>query len=447
MRDLFNKKSKNTKRRSGVALGIILSYKTPLTVLILGALYVTFLLVIHDYTYGDFQIFVKQEVKASYFIDIWSHWSSRLLIEGAVNILSKNILIWQVLTIIFGSVLFWSLARILKITRIWQAIVLFTVVLLINSQILATAGIFATTINYLWPLACLGFVFAVTLYPPGTKAKRLVSAIFVWPLVIFAACSEQVSVLGLLLFFGYIFYLLFDKRRVSVQAWIICLMFALGIINALISPGNDARTAAETINWWPTFAHMSALDKLIAGSVVTFSRIFLAPEVPAILLVVGLAVMSWTKRNLRAFIAILPTVAILTLFFAPNTTGMPGTYIRQINYFNELRAEALYLSPDNYETSGTIYLLLFFIIMLSISLAVYFLYGSTKKTLFLLFMLLIGFGVSLLVSFSPTLFASSTRTLFPLLIIIASIDFVILSDIIKLHFKQLSKREKLGTGL
>lgn len=423
-------------------LKTINKYKISISAVLFGALYFAFLLMIHDYRFGDFQIFAQQEIKTFYFVDVWSQWSSRLFIESAVNALSKHVWVWQVLTVFFGALLFWSLARILRINRIWQIVLLFTIMLLINSQLLVTAGIFATTINYLWPLACLAFIAAVIIYPPQNRIARIISLIAIWPLAIFAVCSEQVAALGFILTIGYILYCVLFKEKISGYIWVLLPLFLIGIINVLVSPGNDIRTASEIANWWPEFASLSIVDKIVTGSIVTFSRIFLAPEVPAILLVIALAVLAWSKKNIRAFVSILPALAILMLFFLPDTAGEPGTYVRQVNYFNEIRNEGLYLAPNSDDIPEKIYLLIFSAITISIALAVYFLYGKSKKTLLLLGVLASGLAVSMLVSFSPTLFASSTRTLFPLMMIIVAVDFLILREVIAMHFRGRPLRHK-----
>ena len=111
--------------------------------------------------------------------------------------------------------------------------------------------------------------------------------------------------------------------------------------------------------------------------------------------------------------------------------------IKLVNYLNHLRGVALNFAPNNFPGSHDvkIYLIIFFCICISIIISMYFLYGRTKKTLILLYLLVAGIAVTMAVSLSPTMFASSTRTLYPFVIILLCVDFIIAQDILKDMFK------------
>ena len=316
--------------------------------------------------------------------------------------------------------------------------------LLVNLQMLATAGVFATTINYLWPLATFSFVVAVTLNPFANTLLRRISYVVIVPAMIFAVCSEQIAVLGVLLTSGYIAYMYYHGTRVPPMVWVLLILAIGGVLNVLLSPGNDVRTGVEIQNWWPEFEQVSLIDKLIIGSIATFSRLFLAPELPAVLFVFLLATIAFLKRNLWAFISILPALITVVLFFFPQTAGQPGTYIVQVNYLNELQHFALNLSPHNLPSPDMtkVYVLIFSLITLSIVVSIYFLYGATKKTYVLLLMLTSGLAVSVAVSLSPTVFASTTRTLYPFVTILVGVNFVVAQDIIRYHFSPRTNLKK-----
>ena len=152
---------------------LFIKNKYNIIVLFLGSIYFSFLVFIHDARFADFEFFVKEPLSLTYGIDRWFSWSSRLLIESSVNIFSKNLFLWGLITIIFGAILFWSLNRILGNRRISQSLLMFSLLLLTNFFILTSAGIFATTINYLWPISCFSFVIAMLLRPfKNEKMKR-----------------------------------------------------------------------------------------------------------------------------------------------------------------------------------------------------------------------------------------------------------------------------------
>lgn len=416
---------------------LFIKNKYNIIVLFLGSIYFSFLVFIHDARFADFEFFVKEPLSLTYGIDRWFSWSSRLLIESSVNIFSKNLFLWGLITIIFGAILFWSLNRILGNRRISQSLLMFSLLLLTNFFILTSAGIFATTINYLWPISCFSFVIAMLLRPFKNEKMKTVSNIIIWPLYIFAMCNEQIALLGIILFAGFIVYNLYSKKRIPKKMIILLILSCIGLINVLICPGNSARTSIETGNYWPEFANFNIKNKIIVGSVVTFSRLFFGPELLAVLIVILIMVLAYKKSNIKAFFAILPASVVLFLSFWPLNESVTNTNVKLVNYLNHLRSLALNIAPNNFPDSHNvkIYLVIFFCICISIIIAIYFLYGRTKKTLILLYLLAAGIAVTMAVSLSPTMFASSTRTLYVFVIILLCVDFIIAQDILKDKFK------------
>lgn len=407
-----------------------------------GAAYFVFLVVISDPTYGDWQSQSKTPLSLGYGIDLWFNWSSRFFIENAVNIFSKSLPLWSLVTIGLGTMLFWGMGRILRNKNIYQSIIIFCLMLLVNINMLSTAGIFATTINYLWPMACFTFVAAIILVPFKNKKLNLISNIMIWPMFVFAVCSEQMAVLGFLFMGGLAIYYKSTKKKVPGRIYILLLLSMVGILNVIICPGNAVRAASEMKVNWPSFIDFDIKSKLTIGGIVTFSRIFFAPELLALLLVLSIGALSYKKKNLKAFIAILPAVVACLLLFFPPTEGEPTTYIRSANFFNHIRNASLYLSPDALpnSTEKTVYIIIFTLITLSVVASILYLYGRTKKSLIMLCVLSAGTLVSMVVSLSPSLFASNIRTLYPLVVILIGVNFVIIQDILKLNFNISTQR-------
>ncbi len=419
-------------------MNLIRFYKYSFVLMGLGALYTAFLILIHGDTMGDYRIFAQDSIRIQYGIDQWFNWSSRLLIENSANFFSKYLWLWKVLTVISGALLFWSLGRIMGIKRVYQAVILFCLMLLVNTNVLATAGIFATTINYLWPATCFALVIAVLLVPFKNKVMQRVSLVAIWPLYIYAMCSEQLAVLGLLFIGAYVGFKLYKKQRVPVMVWVLLAITVIGILNVLVSPGNDNRKALEIMTWWPGFDSLPLFYKIAMGTIVLFSRLFIAPEVPAILLVLLLAGLSYKLKNITAFVSILPALVILMLFIFPDTYGLSGTNIRSINYFNDLGQRAIAFDSRNLPGPAAMreYLVVFGVLTASIIASITCLFGRTLKTAAILGILAAGVAVSMAVAFSPTLFASNTRTLYPLLIIIVCINYYLVNRLIDMQFFQ-----------
>lgn len=395
----------------------------------LGGAYFWFLTFIHDVAEGDWAIFVKRPVDISYGIDRWFNWSSRLLIENACNFFSKHLTLWTLITIITGAVLFWSIGRILNHKRIYQSVILFSVFLTVNLSILSTAGVFATTINYLWPLACFAFVVAGVLRPFESKRMRQVFSVAMVPLFIFAVCSEQIAMLGVFFFAGCVIYYKLNRKKIPKKIWLLLALSILGVINTLVSPGNAHRTELEANNRWSEFSTLSLKKKIVIGVVATMSRLFFAPQLPIVLLVLLIGVTAIKWKNIQAFASILPSVTLLYLF---NFSETFSTVIVNENHFKTLKTAALGFNQFNLPESHQmrIYFVIFAVLIISILSSILFLYGRSRKMVIIVASLLGGGAVSLAVSLSPTLFASSTRTLYPLLIIVVGIVTMMLDEIL-----------------
>lgn len=414
----------------------IKKYRYDLTAFLAGMIYTGAGMIMNDPTIGDYNDFLHKWGFNPFFgIQRWFEWSSRLIIESSVNIFARNLFIWGIFNLFFGGLLFWSLSRILGNRRVLQTSILLTLMLSINSYMMASAGIFATTINYLWPFAAFLFALTVTLKPFRNKKINIWANILAIPAMIFAVCSEQIAVLGLIIFAGIVIKNIIENKKVSKLALFFMIISAIGIMNVLIAPGNAVRTAKEIKNWWPEFKSIGLKQKVLNGTIVTFSRLFLSPEIPAVILVISLVFLAFKKINSKALVSILPSAGILGLFFAPISTL--SSYTSLTTYFVEIRNIAHGMDSRN---MGDIRFRFFILILaaiftLSISLTIYFIYGKTNKTLYIVYVLTAGVVTAMMISFSPTLFGSSTRTLYFLVVILCAVDFVIIQDLIKDRFK------------
>ena len=417
------------------------TYRHNLTAFLAGMIYAGVGMMTNDPTVGDYNDFLHRwGFNPLFGIQRWFEWSSRLIIESGVNVFARNLYVWGFFNLLFGGLLFWSLSRILGNRRIIQTSVLLMLMLSINSYMMASAGIFATTINYLWPFAAFLFALTTILKPFRNKKINLWANIFSVPAIIFAVCSEQITVLALLVFAGIAIKNIIEKKKVPKLVLFFIILSVVGILNVLISPGNVVRTASEIRNWWPDFQMVSLKQKILNGTIVSFARLFLSPELPAVILVIALAILAFRKGNSKAFVAILPSLGILGLIFAPISTL--SSYTSLTTYFVEIRNVAHGMDSGH---MGNVRFRMFILTLsavftASILLAIYFIYGKTKRTLYILYALMAGVITMMMISFSPTLFGSSTRTMYLFVVILCAVDFVVIQDLIKDRFKLKSRK-------
>lgn len=407
-------------------------YRYHTVALLLGALYCCIMLMSQDYAQGDIKWFSEHNQRGLFFgIDRWHTWSSRLLVESLTAVFANHIMIWGAITVIAGSILFWSIGRLLWHNTIWQSCVLFGVFLLVNVNIFASAGVYATTINYLWPAAAFAFSVASLVRPfTDTKIRKTQSIVAV-PMFIFASMSEQLAVLGVLLGAVYVGSALLKRKKVSSLALIFMIIAVMGVINVVVCPGNAHRLINETNTWWPGFDHLSLTRKIMNGFLIVSSRLFLAPEPLVGLFMITLAYLSYRRKNIRAFAALVPGLMLSILFFFLVSSNFPVA--TNINYYNLLRTDALTATPIDMPDRriALVCTTLFLIIGAGIVASIVFLYGKTKKTLLLITLMASGLMVTGAATLSPTLFASGTRTEYYLLVILTFIEGVLINDITK----------------
>lgn len=424
-------------------ISFIYEHKIPLLLLAMGCVYTWFIVYIHNVTEGDYQDFVRYPFSWEYGVDRWFTWSSRLLIESSVNIFAHHLFLWKLVTIALGGVLFWSLGRLLRIKSAQQCMLFFGLMLLINMHILATAGVFATTINYLWPAACFAFALAVVLIPLKNNVMKITTQIAAWPAYIFAVCNEQIAIMSVIFIGAIILYRLYKRQRISVILWLFLLISTLGVVNVLFSPGNAVRKAQEVTNWWVGYDALSILYKIEIGVVVTFSRLFAAPSLPAIALIFILLVASYKLRNKAAFTAILPAAVIVFLFFFPSTYGTTGTPVRQHNYFNQISQQSMTFEPTNLPSKQMIreYLIVYGAITISIVASLVYFFNKRHERVIILTVLGAGFITACVICFTPTLFGSGIRTLYVFMISMVCVCYIIFNKMFESDFVSKQKHK------
>ena len=399
---------------------------------IFGGIYAIFLLIINDPTFGDYRFFASEPVSIFYGFTRWQTWSSRLFIENAVNLFSKNLFAWAIITIFLSGLLFWSLSRILKIRRIEQLLIIFGLFMLINPIFLASAGIFATTICYLWPMSLFLFVISTILQPFKNKKAKQVAELLIFPAIIFAICQEQIAVLSTVFFGWIIFNNLIKKHKNKKSIYFLFIVSLAGVINAIFCPGNIARNVAETAQWWPDFANLNLFEKTQIGTTTTFSRLFLAPEILMIVFVILSLFVAYKKRNQLSFSLSFICNILMFSFFLPANNH--GSFIALTNPFFKIRDLAIAISPDNLLPNA--YSFMIILVFSTILIGTITSITLSLKSVKIAIPILASLAVCLAISFSPTLFASSTRTLFPLIISLIAANYTLISELINSNFKK-----------
>jgi hypothetical protein len=318
-------------------------------------------------------------------------WSSRFTVELVEYSLSHTLWLFVVITIALAWLFLWSARSLLEIESarglLWFALLF---CLLVPPQFHRNAGVYSTIIFGSWTSFLGIFSIAVVVRRIRRARRSPWLEVATIPALAFALCSEQfVAAFGLAV--GAIVYQVLSQHRTDLRAQLAlyATLWVASVTNILLCPGNAARQAREIDYWMPRFPAMSMPEKLANG---THHALWLLvrPESTTITLV-GL------------LIGILIAAARIT-----DTSYAPGAGVA-------IWLAALICShaagADLSRQAWTTIVAGAFLALPAIFGAANVTAGDRRARTPITLFLTGGFGSAMLMSFSPTLWASDTRTL------------------------------------
>lgn len=401
---------------------------------------VAFVILRAEFLYDDvwFKNVTETKTLVEFITQRYMEWSSRVGIESALFILVQHFFVWKVLTIIIYLSMFYFIVKMVMYTA-KSEISLSThslIVLLFSvfpAPLLYGAGWTATTLNYLWP--CTAFVFVVfVLFKLSIKREAIKWYLYLVTVVmaLFSVNSELVCVVMPMYIALFAYHYIKDNKKVHSLIIVLSIINAAGLINALFCPGNEYRSESEAQTWFPIFPELSLFTKIEMGFSSTMHYLNAPVRVLFLFTLVCLTitVISTVKNKVLWLISIIP-LAVLTVF---NTV----TFDNLLN--PEEFMENVYLStgthPSLSDPSSLVVDALFVIQIVCILISLIAVFWDNKKLLAcVLTTVLAGTCSRMIMSFSPTIWASGPRTFF--------LFFICLSVISMLLVVKLDSRNKV----
>ncbi len=337
-------------------------------------------------------------------------WSSRQLIEGVLIYIIHYPLLWRVLD---------SLMITLTARWIYRATgpsdrgnapgwIICALCAMYPMAHLISAGWVVTTLNYIWPLA-LG-MYNISLVFRLTRAERVRA--WEYPLgllaTLFAANMEQMAV-GLFIIDGVLLgWNLVRKKKASAFLYGAFAIVLIDILYSRTCPGAAERLINETNGWFPEFGAVPLWRKLEMGFSSTIRDFAMYPNLTFWLFAVLLLCAVWIRTSKTSARACASAPLFVALFFGvlgndPNrpfnglcavveSIGQYGTAIR----FSNVASWA----PDIVMVG----------LVLAILYALWHAFDSLQERLGAILALTAGFGTRMVMSLSPTIWASGDRT-------------------------------------
>ena len=368
-----------------------------LLVIIFYALYFTLTKV--DWMSGDAQWFSKVDSSPiSFVIKRYETWSSRFWIEGATLIASKHLILFYIFTVILTLLFFYSLSELFSFNEYDSNLVLVVFFMALFPVVsLQSAGPIATIVNYIWPSA----LFLYWLMTDRHRKMKNIGSLQNSLSILFLGLAVFNEGLAIILCLYLILCLIVEKKNFFNTYRMICLVISLlSFLNVLLCPGNQNREMLEMARWFPTFNHLSFLDKILIQFNNIASNLIVSHNLLEVLVI--LLFIKAIQRRQRLSIILSGAVIMLTSASHQLISDRLSVIVKE--------------SPEkefNQQIIGTLLkpTLIFATLILLIVLIIILLYGKSKTSLMIIASIVITFSSAMAISLSPTLLASADRPL------------------------------------
>lgn len=368
-----------------------------LLVIIFYALYFTLTKV--DWMSGDAQWFSKVDSSPiSFVIKRYETWSSRFWIEGATLIASKHLILFYIFTVILTLLFFYSLSELFSFNEYDSNLVLVVFFMALFPVVsLQSAGPIATIVNYIWP----SVLFLYWLMTDRHRKMKNIGSLQNSLSILFLGLAVFNEGLAIILCLYLILCLIVEKKNFFNTYRMICLVISLlSFLNVLLCPGNQNRGMLEMARWFPTFNHLSFLDKILIQFNNIASNLIVSHNLLEVLVI--LLFIKAIQRRQRLSIILSGAVIMLTSASHQLISDRLSVIVKE--------------SPEkefNQQIIGTLLkpTLIFATLILLIVLIIILLYGKSKTSLMIIASIVITFSSAMAISLSPTLLASADRPL------------------------------------
>lgn len=333
----------------------------------------------------------------------YNAWSSRIIIEVFLAVVSRNIFLWRVLDSLVIVLLIFSIDKLFNVSfkknGYLIVMLLFFMYPFIN---MSEAGFCATTMNYLWPLTFMlfGFIpFKNMIYQE--KNNKLLYPFYVLGLVY--ACNQEQSVC--IVFVVALAFLVYGLNK-KIKIWYPLLILGISLVSLifiLTCPGNAVRKVAEIATWYPNYIDANFLDKFYLAVASTIS-IMLSNGF--VLLLFSYVLSKRASVRGKLFDKVISNLIFLMLLVL-NILNLYGKFFdKRYLIFNYITYEA---HPFQLSFQCLLFLGLGLGLFFSFLYLIYRLFDKDKYWCILV--LLLGLGTRVMMGFTPTIFASGARPL------------------------------------
>ena len=331
-------------------------------------------------------------------IDRYFTWSSRLLIESATLLFSVHEKLFIAAAFLATLLLVYALRKLTPSLPWLPALLIF---IFLPATEFLSAGSIPTYVNYIFPASLLLFA----LFFRESKNIWINMASLLCFLV--AIMQEQLAVYA---FLWLLFETVLAKKDKKPLLGNLCYLAlsALGIISAKLSPGNALRLEKNIVSWFPNFPNLNIFQKLGLGFLETGDNLLSTSFAFVMVFLLVLFVYALHKKNVMAI-----ALSGFVLFnIVSQKMGWNTIFGTLTGISKAARESGTFSFNITYMSAVAFYGLLLLMILYALWLVI----SDCKEKIWLTYLFVIGFISRMVISLSPTLYASSTRTFLPLMI-------------------------------
>ena len=345
---------------------------------------------------GDQTAFLKyaEEFQYNYLyfgIDRYFTWSSRLLIESATLLFSVH---EKLFVIVSALATFVFLLPSKKFSKELPWLPGFLIFICIPASEFLSAGSIPTYVNFILPASFMLF-----------------SLYFRHSSNLWVKITSLVS-----------FELIRDWKINSDRNWniLFVVVASLGILSAKLAPGNTIRFMKNVDSWFPNFINLNSIQKVSLGILETGDGLLSVSFAFVTLFLIVSVILSIYKNNFTSFM--LSTVVLLTI--------LSHKFEWRSVLFTLSAVSKLARESGTFEFNFVYFgAVLFYFVILLILLFIIWSLSDSKDKVWLSYLFIIGLLGRMVISFSPTLYASDTRTYLPIMLSVFIITCKFINEI------------------
>lgn len=358
-------------------------------------------------------------------------WSSRIIIEGFLVVLSRHLYLWRILDSLVYTIFIYACNRLLFQKISFKNLLLTGLILLLYPFLfVGETGYCSTSLNYLWPLAFMmvGFLpYRAYLYQE--KVSKYLYPISILS-VLYAINHEQAVCIVYAVSIFFLVYAFIQKSSKKYPV-LLLLLSVISLVFIMTCPGNANRMVVELSNYYPDYINANIMDKIYLGMVSSTSILLDCTWVIYFFsFILFLSIIRNVEKKLPRVISFIYFGMLTFIFLLKVYCEIKNYQYGLFNYFTKVGHVFVF------SRANICWLLLIGFLFCTM---IYLFYQLDKKKCILpIFILLLGCGSRLMMGFSPTIFASGRRT-----VIFFFYGFLILSILlIKWYFSSFKKGDK-----